>query len=436
MSNRVLLITGNFHPEPTGIGKYSGEMINWLAENGYSCTVITTFPYYPDWKVQSDYSKSRFWFKKEIKSASESGRELVTIIRCPHYIPTSPTGAKRLLSEFTISFSSYLALIALLFAKRFDYILTIAPPFELGLLGSLYKKIRGGLFAYHLQDLQIDAARELQMIKSPTALSVLTRVERYIINTADVISTISEGMIKKVRKKTNKDIVFFPNWVNTNFFYPLDNKSQLKEKFGFKATDKVVLYSGAIGVKQGLESMIHSAKSFSELENVIFVICGCGPYLTHLQKLKNDLNADNVRFLPLQEPERFNEFLNLADIHLVIQKSDASDLMMPSKLSTILAVGGVPIVTAKSGSGLHDLVDSYNLGIVVEPDNQQALNLAIRSSIHMDFKEKRSNARNYAQEHLSVNKVMPAFMNRLVSVKKRMEAETAGDHIVLSRMPE
>ena len=48
-NKKVLLISQNFTPEPTGIGKYNGEMMNWLAVNGYDCSVITTYPYYPQW---------------------------------------------------------------------------------------------------------------------------------------------------------------------------------------------------------------------------------------------------------------------------------------------------------------------------------------------------------------------------------------------------
>jgi colanic acid biosynthesis glycosyl transferase WcaI len=39
---RILIIGINFSPEPTGIGKYTGEMALWLSENGYSCDVITS----------------------------------------------------------------------------------------------------------------------------------------------------------------------------------------------------------------------------------------------------------------------------------------------------------------------------------------------------------------------------------------------------------
>ena len=70
MSKRVLLIGGNFSPELTGIGKYNGEMIDMLASQGYDCTVITSYPYYPHWKVQEPYTTSSGWFKRELKASA------------------------------------------------------------------------------------------------------------------------------------------------------------------------------------------------------------------------------------------------------------------------------------------------------------------------------------------------------------------------------
>jgi colanic acid biosynthesis glycosyl transferase WcaI len=55
--------------------------------------------------------------------------------------------------------------------------------------------------------------------------------------------------------------------------------------------------------------------------------------------------------MPLQPLEMFNRFLNVADIHLVIEKISAGDLVMPSKLTKILAVGELSIVTASREPG-------------------------------------------------------------------------------------
>ena len=94
MKKRLLLISYNFYPEPTGIGKYNGEMISWFVSKGYDCTVITSYPYYPYWKVQEPYYKKRFWYTIEESVDSKSGGSL-RIYRCPQYVPAKPSGCQK-----------------------------------------------------------------------------------------------------------------------------------------------------------------------------------------------------------------------------------------------------------------------------------------------------------------------------------------------------
>jgi colanic acid biosynthesis glycosyl transferase WcaI len=151
-------------------------------------------------------------------------------------------------------------------------------------------------------------------------------------------------MIKKIKDKCNKNVVFFPNWVDTSLYFPLAERELLKKEFNFSPTDKIVLYSGAIGEKQGLENIIHIAKSLEHFNNLKFVICGSGPYRDTLYTLQKTLSLKNVVFCQLQPLDKLNHFLNMADIHLVLQKSNASDLVMPSKLTTILSVVAFPLL--------------------------------------------------------------------------------------------
>lgn len=48
---RILIHGINFSPELTGIGKYSGEMGEWLAAQGHEVRVMTAPPYCPQWRV-------------------------------------------------------------------------------------------------------------------------------------------------------------------------------------------------------------------------------------------------------------------------------------------------------------------------------------------------------------------------------------------------
>lgn len=407
MKKTILLIGYNFNPEPTGIGKYSGEMISWLGEKGYDCSVITTYPYYPYWKVQEPYYKNRFWFKTENEELPSGGK--IKIHRCPIYVPDKPTGLRRMLLDLTFLVSAALKMIQLIPGKKYDYVITVVPSFQIGLLGILYKMFRRSKFLYHIQDMQIEAARDLKLIKSPSIIKALFKIENFIFKRADFISTISAGMSARIQSKSNKNILLLSNWVNVNLFKPLEDKTLLKKEFDFKPSDKVVLYSGAMGEKQGLEMIIHAARALRNEPHVKFLLCGSGPYSRKLISMTNELRLTNVEFLPLQPLDKFNRILNMADLHLVIQKSQASDLVMPSKLTTILAVGGLALVTANKESELHRVVKAHDIGLLVDADDQIALNEGIKRALHQDWKFKTINARNYAKNYLSIDAILLSY---------------------------
>jgi colanic acid biosynthesis glycosyl transferase WcaI len=416
MKKRFLLIGYNFSPEPTGIGKYSGEMISWLMNQGYDCTVITSYPYYPYWKVQEPYHKKRFWYSVEETEDQKSGGRL-TVIRCPQFVPSKPSGFKRILLDFSFSFSTCLPVLQLLFQKKFDYVMTVAPSFQIGLFCLLFRKLRNSKFLYHIQDLQIEAAQDLGMIRSRTAIDMLLRIEKFILNGSDVVSTISPSMVAKVRQKIKREVVLFPNWTDVNAFYPITNKSEIKKKYSYKETDKIILYSGAIGEKQGLDTIIKIADDLRDHTNLKFIICGSGPYKKDLEAMAASRQLENLNFMPLQPFEEFNNFLNLADVHLVIQKAGATDLVMPSKLTTILSVGGLAIITATEGSGLFSLVKQHNIGVLADAENSASLKESILTVISRDHSHISSNARKYAVEYLSTDKILGSYEDAIQNGK-------------------
>ncbi|MCW7187338.1 hypothetical protein OHD60_22915 [Escherichia coli] len=69
---KILVYGINYSPELTGIGKYTGEMVEWLAAQGHEVRVITAPPYYPQWQVGENYSAWRY--KRE-----EGGRHGVAL---------------------------------------------------------------------------------------------------------------------------------------------------------------------------------------------------------------------------------------------------------------------------------------------------------------------------------------------------------------------
>lgn len=409
---RILLIGHNFAPEPTGIGKYSGEMMEWLSKKGNDCTVVTTYPYYPHWKIQPPYKNG--WYKKEFVSFPDYDEKLI-VYRCPLYVPQTLSGIKRILHDFSFLFSMFFAVLKLiLFDKKFDCIITVAPAFHLAYLSIFYRMIRGGKIIYHIQDLQIEAAQESKLLKGNRLFNLLYKAEKAILKKCDVVSTISQGMIERIQLKIDRKVVLFPNWVETSVFFPVNDKRKLRKNWGYDDDQFICLYSGSIGEKQGLENIIYAAESLKNNEKKIqFVICGTGPYKKKLQDLVVKKELKNVSFLPLQDKKHFNDFLNMADLHLIVQRAYIGDLVMPSKLSTILSTGGVSLVTAEKNTSLQKLVEKFNVGYIVEQDDHAKLTENILRVSNIDHTEKRANARKYAMQYLNIDNVMNQFMNEI-----------------------
>ena len=70
---KILVYGINYSPELTGIGKYTGEMVAWMAQQGHDVRVITAPPYYPQWKVNGRYSSWRY--RREDGEASTAFRQ-------------------------------------------------------------------------------------------------------------------------------------------------------------------------------------------------------------------------------------------------------------------------------------------------------------------------------------------------------------------------
>ncbi len=413
MKKRILLIGGNFYPELTGIGKYNSEMMHWFAQSGYDCGIVTTYPYYPQWKIGPPYNRKSFWYSTEKKFFEKTGGKM-TIYRCPHYVPKQPSGATRMISDFSFLLSAFFRIINLLFKKKYDVVLVVVPPFPIGFLGILYKTFKPAKMLYHFQDLQIDAAWDLKMIKSQKLINFLFYMERKILEKADWISSISDNMIERVKLKSKKkDVFLFPNWANTKMFFPVEDKEALKKEFGFTSSQKIILYSGAVGEKQGLESVLFAAEKLQSHQSIIFIISGTGPYKEKLKAISIQKQLSNVLFFDLQPVEKFNNFLNMADVHLVIQKANASDLMMPSKLTTILAVGGLALVTANKQSGLYQVINKYKMGITVDAENEEALLEGIKTCVENDHSQIIQNARSYAEQYLNLDTIMNSLKEKI-----------------------
>src|SRR5208283_2083777 len=190
-------------------------------------------------------------------------------------------------------------------------------------------------------------------------------MERRILSLFDRVSTISNRMVDRLHSKgVDPDrCILFPNWVDTDEIYPLAEPSLFRRELGITDSTVVALYAGSMGKKHGLDLLVDAAIRLSSCPNLRFVFCGKGPEEQNFVDRVKGLA--NVSLLPVQPAERLNDLLNLADIHLLPQLSDAADLLMPSKLTGMMASGRAIVATAYPGTELFSVLEGR--GIVTPP---------------------------------------------------------------------
>jgi colanic acid biosynthesis glycosyl transferase WcaI len=165
----------------------------------------------------------------------------------------------------------------------------------------------------------------------------------------------------------------FPNWVDSSVIYPMQENVSLRDKWEIGRDQIVVLYSGNMGEKQGLEILVETAKVLVHDKRLLFILSGDGASRKQLEDSASGL--ENIRFVPLQPAEHLNELLNTADIHVLPQRPDVATLVMPSKLIGMLASGRPVVATVDHGSELAGIVSKC--GMVTAPGNIKALTDAL-----------------------------------------------------------
>ena len=423
---RIAIYGINYAPELTGIGKYTSEMAEWLSLHGHAVTMFTAMPYYPEWKTHKNYKK-RLWMKESLNG--------VTVYRTPLYVPKKANSIKRILLEISFVLGIMPFWLISLFKKKYDIIIFITPPFHLGFLPLIYSKIKGSLFISHIQDLQIDAAQNLEMIKSKSILRLMFAMEKFILSKSDIVSSISDGMLRKITAKgiPKSKQLLFPNWVDTDFIKPLPFEKSLRTRFKIALSDRVILYSGNLGEKQGLEFIITAAEHFQNRSDVHFLIVGSGGSKESLQKTVLENGLTNVKFYPLAKYNELPALLATADLHLVLQKRSASDLVMPSKLTGILSAGGCAIVTAEPDSSLYDLIDLNKVGLLAIPENTESLVNKIAEGLSVDLGKIKLRAREYAMKGLSKDTIMKKFNETLYNLKYGVSNTYMVPNLVLNK---
>jgi len=140
-----------------------------------------------------------------------------------------------------------------------------------------------------------------------------------------------------------------------------------------------------------------------------------------LSRLKDKAaHLANIHWIPLQPIDKLNSLLNLADIHLLPHRADAADLVMPSKLTGMMATGRPVLATAFEGTRIARSLKFS--GEIVSPRDAAALAAALEKLGCDPVSRQRlgAEARRYAVEHWDKENVLKLFEKSLKELLYRV----------------
>jgi colanic acid biosynthesis glycosyl transferase WcaI len=209
---KFLMLSINFHPEQISTGKYSTELSEHVAAAGMDVRVITTPPYYPEWRIWPGYRGWKY-------SAETHGG--MTIYRCPLWVPRRVRPVTRILHLSSFAVSSAPALLRQL-PWRPDWIFVVVPTMLLAPAALTLAALTNARTWLHVQDFELHAAFGLKLLGGRLTYFVGHSAEKAIVRRFDRVSTISEPMHARLLEAgvPRDRASLLPNWVDTTARVP------------------------------------------------------------------------------------------------------------------------------------------------------------------------------------------------------------------------
>lgn len=363
----VLILGINYSPELVGIGPYTAGMAQFLAAAGHAVSVICAKPYYPQWKSDPAFAGG---------GKRVSVEQNVRVVRVPTYIPANPDGKRRLIHHMSFAARAEIAMLEEIRRSKPDVVIGIAPSLISAVVARNAAHRTGAKLWLHIQDFEVEAAFATGLLKDGGIIAKAARQFETWALKADRVSTISPQMCTKLVQKgvPSEAIIEFRNWANVDEIIPLSKQSTYRSRWKIDRRH-VALYSGNIANKQGIEIVVNAAYILRNRNDLTFIVCGNGPNREKL--VQQAAGLDNIQFHDLQPRESLCDLLGLASIHLLPQIGGTADLVLPSKLTNMLASGRSTVATASPGTGLAHEIEGC--GLVTPPGDPKSFAQAIES---------------------------------------------------------
>lgn len=404
---RLLILSLNYAPEPTGFAPHTTALAEHEASLGFAVTVVTGFPFAPRWARWPEY-KGRIVCRERVNG--------VDIVRVSHFIPRQPGSAlQRVLMEGSFAAGAFIALSRrILFGPRFDLVLAVGAQPAVAWLARSIAALARIPYIVKITDLAAQAALDVGIVRNGTAAQTLASIELGAYRRACAAIVLCDAFANALVADgfPREAVHVIPDSVDLDAIQPDGDGARFRRHHHIDPGAFVVLYSGSLGLKQGLFDVVDAARLLApRSSDVQWVLIGEGETRKALRRRIADARLDDrVLLLPLQPERDLRDMFAASDLLLLSQLRAVKDTVIPSKLLMYMAAGRPVVAAVNTRSQAANLIREANGGVVVDPENAQAMADAVLTLLKRPQDRSAMARRNrvYAEQHFDRTAILSA----------------------------
>ncbi|MHB8778737.1 MAG: glycosyltransferase family 4 protein [Anaerolineales bacterium] len=386
---KILLLNQAFvSPEEPGHTRHF-EMAKFLRARGHELVIVAS---------DLNYQTGRRTVERRGLFA-EQNIDGVRVLRSYIYPALHRSYFWRIISFFSFMFSSVWTALRV---RDADLIMGTTPPIFQAVSAWFVAMVWRKPFLLEVRDLWPEFGVSMGVLKSPLLIALARWLEKFLYARATHILVNSPAYKEYIIAKgvPENKVTYIAYGTDLDMFNPAVDGSSIRKALNLG--DKfVVLYAGALGQANDIDTILRAAKRLNDDDRIRFVLFGDGKERARLQAEAQRMKLTNVHFAGVRAKKEMPMVVAASDVCLaILQDIPMFRTTYPNKVFDYMAAGRPTVLVIDGVS--RELIESSNGGVFVQPGNDEMLAEKILE-LSKDSKRVQQmgrNARDYLVKHL------------------------------------
>ena len=386
---KILLINQVFvSPEEPGHTRHF-ELGKYLRNHGHELVIVASDLNYQT--GQRTVERSDLY--------AEQNFEGVRVLRSYIYPAIHRSYIWRIIAFFSFMFSSTLTA---LHVKDVDLVLGTTPPIFQAVSAWAVAVLRRKPFLLEVRDLWPEFGISMGVLKNPVIIALSRWLEMFLYRHATHILVNSPAYREYMLAKgvSADKVTYIPYGTDVEMFNPAIDSISIRKELNLD-NKFVVLYAGALGQANDIDTLLRAAERLKKYDKIHFVLFGDGKERARLEAEAKRMGLTNVLFAGTRPKKEMPLIVASADACLaILQDIPAFRTTYPNKVFDYMAAGRASIIAIDGIT--RELIESSRGGVYVNPadDTMLAQKVLEMSQTPALVKAMGLNAREYLVKNL------------------------------------